>query len=196
MRGAGVLDFIGGLLGKILHSLGLTMFWATATAASLLVLGLPAAWSGPIPLEEMRRQGGLIAGWVAVIGLSFLIVQAFAWAWGRAVQVRSAHLESTREIRILRRLTDDEKAVLRPFVEDLRQTQVLRLNRVVRDLMEKGVLSKTTKSAGGSFHDPTNFGGFRHVSIQGWAWEYFLERPELAGLPPRPQEPENLTEGD
>jgi hypothetical protein len=36
----------------------------------------------------------------------------------------------------------------------------------------------------------------RVVSIQGWAWEYFLERPELAGLPPRPQEPENLTEGD
>ena len=84
---------------------------------------------------------------------------------------------ATREYRHrrLRQLTEDEKAILRGYIEDQTRTQNLSMSdgRVGQLVREKILIRSSSL---GTFAD------FFAFNIQPWAWEYLNEHPELLNL--------------
>jgi hypothetical protein len=121
---------------------------------------------------------GFVSTYRAYFGSAFLLSAALVvssvciafYEW-----LKRKHRERvTREHRHqrLRQLTEDEKAILRGYIEGQRRTQILSMSDgTVGQFVVEKILFRASKLGSVADYFPYN--------IQPWAWEYLNKHPEL-----------------
>ena len=164
-------------LAKWLFELPQRIIWAFVAIVGLTLWG-PDRFVTGLGLQEF------IDDYRKWIGVAFLVLLGIAlpnavervrehavqWWWNRRWR-RDAE-------RRLRDLTDDEKRVLRGYVNNNTRTQNLNMtNGVTSGLAAESIIYRASQLSVGS----TIFA----YNIQPWAWDYLREHPEL--LEPAPE---------
>ena len=85
--------------------------------------------------------------------------------WRRRMSIRAAVVR-------LRDLTEDEKAVLRGYIENNSRTRNLEMNDgVTSSLVSAGIIYQASKVSRGLLWFPYN--------VQQWSWDYLRENPDV-----------------
>lgn len=139
----------------------------------LILLG-PDALIAQIGLIELRDQLRPWIGAAFVLAVSLLSVHVFApVSKSLAAAITRRRLGGAIAKR-LRKLTPDEKLVLRAYVENETRTRYWGIdNGVIRGLESTGILYRASNVSSGK-----HYGDFA-FNVGDWAWEILTKHPDL-----------------
>lgn len=167
------------MIGKIKEwlNLGVMPLLGILIFTSLFVF-LPDGAITKIGLTEIKSKYGTYLGLAFFFSLSFLLAAAIYKVWNIWIGPNLKELANLYYLKKdAKNLTDEEKEILRYFIENKTRSANLSLkNGVVLGLEQRKIIIRLgilgTDAISMSF--PFN--------IQPWAWEYFNKNPDLLGI--------------
>lgn len=139
-----------------------------------LLLVLPTPWLVPVGLDVIQVKHRWVVG---LLWLVFGLVSVYHFT--RFAEVRwnasNGPRERARIRKRLERLTVEQKAILRRFIDNDGLSLRLRVDKDVRDLEESGVL-KGPLSAYGVYDD---LDVERRLWVEPWVLKYLLKHPKM-----------------
>lgn len=139
-----------------------------------LLLGLPEQWLVPVGLDVVQVRYRWIVGLVwFVFGLAsvYHLVRFIEFKWQASRGLR----DRARMQKWLRRLTEEQKGILKQFIDNDGLSVRLRVSRDVRDLAEAGVLVSPLSDLG--VHKDLGEEGL--FWVDSWALKYLLKHRDL-----------------
>lgn len=167
------------ILGKIKDWLTMGMVPLVGLAiASGIVLFAPIPLLQTLGLDTGVEKVRPYLGGAFLLSISVLTAMGVKGVWDALLK---RYLQDALRIRFLRKelhaLTEDEKAILRPYIERQTRSQDFSMqDGVVLGLQQRKIIIRI-----GSIGQ-TGFGFNFPFQIQPWAWEYLNMHPELVNL--------------
>ena len=141
--------------------------WVAVTC--LFLLFIPSEWVPGVLLEAFRKKYGLLIVFPLFGSAAMIFIFFFQWVFKKLERKRKL---KTR-IKYLQRLTNQEKKVLRGFIDGNTKTQELSImDGVVKGLEFAGVIYRAT-SLGSAADASFDF------NIQPWAWHYLIKNSHI-----------------
>lgn len=141
-----------------------------------LLLALPARWLAPVGLDVVHGEYRWIAGllWF-VFGLAsvYHLVRFTELKWQES---KGSTKERARMRKRLERLTEEQKVILRRFIDNDGLSMRLRVNKDIRELEESGVLCSPLSSYGPKDLDEEGL-----FWVDSWAMGHLMKNRSLLG---------------
>lgn len=105
-----------------------------------LLLGLPTQWLVPVGLDVVQIRYRWVVGvvwFVFLLASVYHLIGLIKLQW----QISKGPRERAKILRLLRSLTEEQKSILRQFIDNDGMSLRLRVSKDLRDLAEAGVLS-------------------------------------------------------
>jgi len=149
---------------------------AVALASGAVVL-LPRSWIAAIHLENLHTEWGWVVGLVFLLSTVFALVNVGRWGGARWQERRAEAEQLAGLMRVLGSLDPSEKAVLREFFIQSRNT----IRAPIDDPIVAGLSSKQIIRQVGGLGEPLGCGMVFPVALTDFAKP--MVSPELVGLP-------------